>query len=257
MLPCADVMQPPDTASNLSDGVLVQHRVSGFSDHWLVGEEPVPEAAWHDRALRLLTALLEHWVARTRRDATIFRNLAVRVRQDRPAVGFDPDLMVVEPAPPDAMELSSLRLWEPGHAVPAVVIEVVSPGHPYKDYSEIPDKCAAIGVAELIVFDPLLVGPKAAGGPQRIQLWARTDGGAFERVAAGDGPFPSSVLGGYVVARESGRELLIAEDPGGDRLWMTAEQQERTLKEQERTLKESALARVAELEARLQSEEQK
>src|SRR5262249_17496646 len=151
------------------------------------------EAAWHDRALELLKALLEHWVARTRRDAAVFRNFAVRVRQDCPAVGFDPDLCLVQPAPPGATELSSLRLWEPGHPVPALVIEVVSPGHPYKDYTETPDKCAALGVSELVVFDPLLVGPRAGGGPQRIQIWTRTDLGTFQRVAAGDGPFQSSV----------------------------------------------------------------
>src|SRR5262249_61444466 len=124
--------------------------------------------------------------------------------------------------------------------------------HPYKDYTETPDKCAALGVSELVVFDPLLVGPRAGGGPQRIQIWTRTDLGTFQRVAAGDGPFQSSVLGAYLVARESGRELQIADDPGGERLWLTTEQQERkfkeqerALKEQERALKERALARVA------------
>src|SRR6185503_8732758 len=119
-------MQSPGTSAlTAGAGVVVQHRVSGFSENWLIGEQPVPEAVWHDGALQLLKALLEHWLPRTGRNAAVFRNLAVRVVRDRPQIGFDPDLLVVEPAPEGARDLSSLRLWEPGHAVPALVIEVV------------------------------------------------------------------------------------------------------------------------------------
>jgi Uma2 family endonuclease len=230
-------MQGPGPSPPGPDGVLVQHRVPRFSDEWLVGELPVPEAAWHDRTLELLKAVLEHWISRTQRDAAVFRNLAVRVRADRQNVGFDPDLMVVEPAPPGAGELSSLRLWEPGHAIPSFVVEVVSPNHPYKDYVEVPDRCAALGVAELLVFDPTLAGPKARGGPRRIQLWRRTGGGTFERVASGDGPISSAFFGAYLVTVDGGRRLRIADDDAGERLWPTAE--------------ERASQRVAELEREL------
>jgi Uma2 family endonuclease len=262
----------------IEGGVMVLHRVPSFSDKWLIGE-PVPEAAWHDRAVELLKALLEHWLARTRRDAAVFRNLAVRVRSDKPKVGFDPDLMVVSPAPPGARDLSSLRLWMPGHAVPSLVVEVVSPGHPYKDYAETPDLCAALGVDELLVFDPTLVGPKALGGPQRLQLWRRTDARTFERVYSGEGPSFSPFLGAYLSTIEEGRRLRIADDESGRSPWLTpeeaerdlleseraatvaereareqeraAKEQERAAKEQERAAKEQALARVAELEREL------
>jgi Uma2 family endonuclease len=258
--------------SGSDEGVLVQHRIRGFSEKWLVGDQPVPEAAWHYDAVALLKALLDHWVARTTRDAAVYGNFAVRVRGDRPSVGFDPDLLVVEPAPPGARDLSSLRLWEPEHAVPSLVIEVVSPRHPYKDYAEIPDKCAALGVGELIVFDPKLVGPKVLGGPQRLQVWRRKDSTVFERVASGEGPFRSAFLDAHLVVTDGGRHLRIAEDEEGRQWWPTAEETERQLKESERQLKEAerqlkeserklketerelkeqALARVAELERRL------
>jgi Uma2 family endonuclease len=250
--PTGSVVPAPDR------NVLLQYRVPGFSEDWLVGDQPVPEAAWHDRAVELLKALLEHWVTRTGRDAAVFRNLAVRVREDRPNLGFDPDLILVEPAPPDARNVSSLRLWEAGHAVPALVIEVVSPGHPYKDYASVPERCAVLGVRELVVFDPLLVGPKALGGPQRVQVWRRTDGGAFERVACGEGPAPSAFLGAHFVAVDDGRQLRIASDPGGARFWPTSEEREREAKEAERQAreaerlaKERALARLAEAEREL------
>ncbi len=221
----------------------MQHRVPGFSEQWLIGD-PVPEAAWHDRAVELLKALLEHWVQRTARDACVFRNLAVRVSSDNPRIGFDPDLMVVAPAPPGAEDLSSLRVWEPGHTVPSLVIEVVSPGHPFKDYAEIPDQCAAVGVGELVVFDPLLVGPKALGGPRRLQVWRWTDVGTFERIASGEGPFACDLLGAYLCTSEDGRRLRIADDESGQRLWPT-------LEEAALARKDEALARIAELEHEL------
>jgi Uma2 family endonuclease len=225
-------------------------------------EVPVPEAAWHERSLTLLKAVLQHFLVRTRRDAVLYGNLAIRVYRDRPRVGFDPDIMIVAPAPPRAEELSSLRLWQAEHVPPAFVIEVVSPGHPYKDYSETPDQCAAIGVEELVVFDPMLVGPKVAGGPRRLQVWRRTEAGAFTRLHAGDGPFRSAWLGGWLVPTEEGRRLRIADDEAGLHLWPTADEAERIAREaeraareaeleQERNEKEMALARIAELEREL------
>ncbi|HEX4341613.1 MAG TPA: Uma2 family endonuclease [Polyangiaceae bacterium] len=253
------------------EGVIVQHRVVGFSDRWLIGET-VPESAWHDHALEMLKAILAHWIGERGRDAALYRDLAVRVSRDQPRVGFNPDLMVVEPAPPGAGMLSSLKVWEPGHAVPSLAIEVVSPGHPYKDYVEIPDQCAAVGVGELIVFDPLLVGPKARGGPQRIQIWRRTSPTAFERVVAGDGPYRSAYLDAYLVAVEDGMCLRVADDELGKYLWPTpaeAAQQalateraaaegarsvaerERAAAERERAAADAARARIAELEEEL------
>jgi Uma2 family endonuclease len=258
-------MQQYDTSQGAHEGgVIVQHRVSEFLDRWVMIEGPVPEAAWHDRALEVLKTILVHWVARTQRNAAVYRNLAIRVRRDKPQVGVDPDVMIVEPAPANADDLSSLRLWNTGHVVPSLAIEVVSPGHPYKDYVEIPDMSAALGVGELIVFDPMLVGPKAHGGPQRIQVWRRTDGGTFARVASGEGPFQSAFLGAYVLTVEGGRRLRIADDAAGKLLWPTPEESargvgdaERAEKEAERAEKERALARIAELEEELRKRDAK
>jgi Uma2 family endonuclease len=228
---------PPDPG-----GVLVQHHVPGFSDRWLITEETVPEGAWHYAALELLRALLAYWVLRTERDAAVFRNLAIRVRKDDPRVGFDPDLALVAPAPPGAANLSSLRLWEPGHAAPTLVVEVVSPGHPNKDCTETPDQCAALGVRELVVFDPLLVGPKALGQAQRLHLWRRSDTGVFRRVDSGDGPFASEVLSAFLLVTDDGRSLRIADDAAGSRLWPTEAEDERAGREAERAAKEAERA---------------
>jgi Uma2 family endonuclease len=190
----------------------------------------------------LLKALLDQWIRRTERDAIVYCDLAIRVRKDNPRVGFDPDLALVEPAPPDAGQLSSLRLWEPGHAVPALVMEVVSPNHPTKDYAETPDQCAALGVRELVVFDPTLAGPKALGGAQRLHVWRRSDAGVFERAHSGDGPFASETLGAFLVLADERRSLRVAEDAAGARLWPTEAEAERAMREAERAMRETERA---------------
>jgi Uma2 family endonuclease len=246
---------PPESA-----GVLVSHRISGFSDQWVFEEGTVPEAPWHDRALEVLKAVLEHWVARTHRDAVVYRDCAVRVRADKPRVGFSPDIMIVEPPPPARYELGSMRLWDPAHVAPKFVAEVVSPGHPWKDYTAIPDQCAVVGVSELVVFDPALVGPKSIGGPWRLQVWRRSASGEFSRVQSGEGPFRSEFLGAYFFTTDEGRCLRIANDTSGRDLWPTAAEAERARAEAERARAEAErahaeierqrlLARIAELES--------
>jgi Uma2 family endonuclease len=238
-----------------STGVVVRYRVREFDERWIIYEDPVPEAAWHDACLELLKALLVNWSRSLDRHVAIYRDIAIRMRRETPAVGFNPDLCVIDPAPPDAERLDSIRLWEPGHLIPTLAIEVVSRNHPYKDYVEIPDKCAAAGVTELIVFDPMLAGPRQHGGPFRLQIWRRTADGGFERAYACDGPARSEILGAFCVVTSSGERLRIAHDSAGDRLWLTPEEQERAAKEAERAAREAerdaALTRIAELEAEL------
>jgi Uma2 family endonuclease len=249
----------------------VRYEVPGFSERWTLPEQPVPESAWHDACVELLKALLVAWLARSARAAAVYRNLAVRVRSDRPNVGFDPDLCLVEPAPPEKGELDSLKLWRPDHRAPALVIEVVSPHHPTKDYSEVPEKCAAAGVGELVVFDPKLKGPRTGGGPHLLQIWRREEHG-FSRLHAANTPGFSALLGAWWFPLEGGQRLGIAGDAGGRTPWRTQEEAERAAKDAERAAKdaeraakdveraardaervakEAALQRVAELEAEL------
>jgi len=223
---------------------VVRYEVSGFAERWTLPEQPVPESAWHDACVELIKALLVAWLARTARAAAVYRNLAVRVRSDRPNIGFDPNLCLIEPPPPEGNELESLKLWHLDHRVPALVIEVVSPTHPTKDYSEVPDKCAAAGVGELVVFDPKLAGPRAGGGPHLLQIWRRVEGNGFARIHAANAPGYSPLLGAWWCPLEGGQRLGVADDASGRDRWATLEQTERAAKE-------AALQRVAELEAKL------
>ncbi|HEU4539183.1 MAG TPA: hypothetical protein VFS00_33915, partial [Polyangiaceae bacterium] len=129
-----------------------------------------------------------------------------------------------------------------GHAAPKVALEVVSAGHPRKDYGQALEKYDDSGTGELWVFDPLLAGPAAGGGPHRLQVWARDGRGRLVRQYAGEGPARSPYLGAWLVVVEGGQRLRLADDPAGRRLWPTAEEAERAAKEAERAAKERALA---------------
>jgi hypothetical protein len=152
----------------------------------------------------------------------VSRNLAVRWLREHPRTGIDPDVAVLLPGPTDFDELTSYRVWEEGRSPPALAIEVVSSGHPYKDYSWVHEGYAAMGALELLVFDPQLFGPQSLGGPVLLQLWRRDVTGAFERVHFGHDPVYSQVLDAWLSA--DGRSLVISDDRTGKRAWPTLEE---------------------------------
>ncbi len=241
------------TMSEARAVVALRYAVRPVADAWVLPEIPVPESHAHDLLLAHLVALLRAWVQRTSLDAIVARNLALRWYEDDPRVGIDPDVALITPAPPDPEQLSSLCLWKPGHVAPRLAIEVVSKGHPYKDYRDIHEKYAASGVGELWVLDPELCGPTALGGPVPIQQWVRREG-ALERMHFGSGAFFSEAIDAWLWAGP----IRITDDRDGAKLWLTGEESERAAKEAERAAKdaeraakEAAEARVAELEQRL------
>jgi len=227
---------------------VVRFEVPLADDAWTLPEEPVPESQPHDIVVDLLKQILLAWAARVG-DAQVARNLAVRWDETRPTMGADPDLCVIRPRTPEGDELTSLSTWLPGHSPPLVAVEVVSPSNAIKDYRTGPERHGASGAQELWVFDPRLKGPRIGGGPFRLQVWRRTDDDSFERVHAGDGPARSEALDAYLLVVDEGRQLRLANDPGGEHLWLTPEERERAGKEnaladmeRERAGKEKALA---------------
>ncbi|MEZ4226556.1 MAG: Uma2 family endonuclease [Polyangiaceae bacterium] len=240
--------------------VAVHYRVRPVTDAWILPEVPVPESHPHSLLVRYFVALLEAWAARSGVDAIVASNLALRWHEADPRIGIDPDVALITPPPPDMRELSSLCLWKPGHFAPRLAIEVVSEGHPYKDYRDLHEKYAASGVGELWVLDPFGHGPRALGGPVAIQQWVRREP-MLERVHFGAGPVFSEAVQAWLWSEP----LRITSDAQGKQLWLTGEEYERTAKEAERASKEAeraakeverakreaAEARAAELEQQL------
>ena len=238
----------------VTPSVGVHYEVPRHRMGWELSEETMPESVVHDHATELLRLLLAAWAARS--GGFVARNLAIRWDEAHPQIGVDPDVCVLSPPPPEPDDLRSVRTWKDGHHAPILAVEVVSETNPHKDYGIAPDKYAASGIGELWIFDPLLSGPSAHGGPIRLQVWRRQEDGGFTRVHAGDGPFRSPTIDAFLVVTEEGRKLRIAEDEQAARFWLTREEAERAAKEVERAAKEAeraakevALDRVRELEA--------
>jgi Uma2 family endonuclease len=199
--------------------------ISPAPDAWELETENTSETVLHDLVIELLVAIFRSWIHRTARDALAGSNLALRWDGKHPNRGVDPDVYVVEPAPPEGELTTSLRLWEKGHHVPSVCVEVVSATTAAKDYdlNDGPARYAAAGVKELWVFDPLKAGPKRPdGSPWTLQVWRRMPKGSFRRVYEGDGPAFSRELGAWLVVTNAGMRLRIANDAAGTQLWPTA-----------------------------------
>ena len=212
----------PEVASRaFARRIEIVYDVPDTDERWVLEEENVPESALHDEIIRLLVEVLKAWARRSERDVRVGRNLALRWNQALPRVGVDPDVYVVEPAPPEGDATTSLCTWKPGHVAPRVAIEIVSETTAEKDYAEGPEKYAASGTGELWVFDPLMAGPALRGGPFVLQVWRREPSGRFQRVYAGEGPVRSEALGGWLVVTEGGQRLRLAEDEEGSRMWLT------------------------------------
>jgi hypothetical protein len=231
--------------------VRVEYEVEEPEGRWLLDGEDMPEIPLHDAVIQLLELLLQAFVERERRSALITSNLGCRWDPADARVGVDPDVLLVEPSPPDGEKTTTLRIWEPGHAPPRIAVEVVSDQSGRKDYLEGPARYGRLGAGELWIFDPLLVGPPDTGGPFVLQVWGRNDRGAMDRVYAGPGPAHSDELRAWLVVTDGGTRLRIAEDPAGDRPWLTKAEAEARRADTEACRAETEARRADAAEAEL------
>ena len=233
----------------------VRYSVPRWNASWAVPEIPVPESDTHDLSIEYLRGVLLAWARRTARHVKLARNLGIRWVEQEPRAGFDPDLCLIEPPPPDRGTLRSLCLWRPGHVAPRLAVEVVS-SHPYKDYIDTPERCAACGVAELWIYDPMMLGPKAHGGPYLIQVWCRDDSGNMHRIHAGSGPVYSPALGAWLHPVESDEpqeaQLRLADDATGRSFWPTLDEAAQQHVHAEKRRADAAEAELARLRAQLE-----
>ncbi|EYF04264.1 Hypothetical protein CAP_4741 [Chondromyces apiculatus DSM 436] len=226
---------------------------------WVLTEGTVPQSSPHEILSERIKHLLLRWAVNAGRTVKVGRDLALRWDQAHPRLGVDPDVYVVEPPPPEGDRVKSLRLWQEGHVAPFLAVEIVSEGHPYKDYRVAPEKYAVCGVGELWVLDPDLFGPRAEGGPHRIQIWRLVDGALFTQVHVGEGPAWSDAVQGWLhLPPEDPWAFALSSDEAGQQRWLTGEEtavqrEEAAVQREEAALQreEAALQRIAELEAQL------
>jgi len=230
---------------------------SPTSSRWYLDddEDRMPEPPLQGEICDLLKAVLLYRMASQGVSAQVGGHLALRWDPLHPQRGVDPDVYLVEPAPPLGPRAKSLRTWVKGHCPPRVVVEVVSESTAEIDYLDKPARYAQAKVGELWVFDPLLLGPGVEGGPFVLQMWRRKPRGRWSRVYAGPGPAWSEELSAWLVVTDEGMRLRLADDAEGTRLWPTEAEAERAARMQaEAARMQAETARVQAETARVQAE---
>jgi Uma2 family endonuclease len=236
-------------------------------------EERVGEDMLQRWIVELLRPLLQWWLAKRGVTAFVGADQFIYWRQHDPHARVAPDIYVLPSVDPRT-RVRTWKLWQ-DRVVPSFALEVVSQDW-QKDYIEAIDRYAALGVPEVLMFDPEWDGHE---GGMRWQVFRRVGKRGLVRVEATNADrVRSRALRCWLRATGEDRDLRlrIAVGPRGDELVPTAEEreegeraakeqecaakeqeriakeQERAAKEQECAAKEAALARVAELEAELQ-----
>jgi hypothetical protein len=212
-------------------------------------EERVGEDLLQRWIMELLRPLLQRWLTSRRVRALVGADQFIYWRQHDPHARVAPDIYVLPGIDPRT-HVRSWKIWL-DRVVPSFAFEIASQDWE-KDYFEVPARYGELGVRELIVFDPWF--DKHTDGIL-WQVFRRVGKRGLVRVeATRRDRVRSKVLGCWFLALGEGRDrrVRIAEGLRGDQLVPTVEEAERTAKEQERAAKEAALARVGELEAKLQ-----
>ena len=215
--------------------------------------------------VELLRPLLQWWLTRRGVKAFVGADQFIYWRQHDPHARVSPDVYVLPGVDPRT-RVRTWKLWQ-DRVVPSFAFEVVSQDWE-KDYTEVPARYAALGVAEVVIFDP---GYTEHPDGVRWQVLRRVGKRGLVRVEATQADrVHSRSLGCWLRVVGEGRDVRvrIATGAHGDELVPTAEEREeaertakeaertakeaeRTAKEAERTAKEAALRRVAALEAEL------
>jgi len=239
-------------------------------------EEKVGEDILQRWIMELLRPLVDRWFRTRGIEAFVGADQFVYYRPHSPIERVSPDIFVLPGVRPDA-RVPSWKTWERG-IVPSFALEIASKDWE-KDYVEAPERYAAVGVSELIVFDP-----DPAGHPEGIawQVFRRVRNRPLTRIEVSQGDrVRSKVLGCFLraVGEHESLRVRLGTGPRGDDLFPTGEESERAAKEAERAAKEveraakederaareaeraakdaaiavrdAALKRVAELEAKL------
>jgi hypothetical protein len=232
-------------------------------------EERVGEDILQRWIVEVLRPLVERWLRERGERAFVGADQFVYYRRHAPLDRVAPDVYVLPGVKPDT-RVTSWKTWEQG-VVPSFALEIVSRDWE-KDYIEAPERYRAVGVSELVIFDPA-AGQRPDG--LAWQVFRRVRSRPLTRVEVSQGDrVRSKTLGCFLraVGHGDALRLRLGLGPRGDILFATAEEAERAAKEAERAAKEAeraakeaeraakeieraakeaALARVAELEVEL------
>ena len=192
-----------------------------------------------------LVPLLRRYLEQKGLSYFVGSNQFIYWEQHTPTRSVAPDVYVVPSLAPDA-QFGCIKTWEASPpTVPSFALEVVSENRA-KDYERAPLRYDALGVKELVVFDPKHEQRREG---RRWQVWRRVARRGLVLVEVSDEDrVRSKGLGCYLREVTAGSSVLIRLGLGasGEELVPTAE-------EAERAARERAEAELQRLRARLAS----
>jgi hypothetical protein len=203
-------------------------------------EEKVGQDTLQMLILELLRPLVERWFELRGNPTFVGEDQFIYYERFNPKKVVAPDLYVLPGVTP-GLRVKSWKLWKTG-VVPSFALEVVCSDDPHKDYVEVIERYAELGVDELIVFDP---DHERSDDRVRWQRYRNLKTRGFVQVESSNADrLRSRALGCFlrVAGSRDAARLRLGMGRTGDALVPTEAEAERAAKEQ-------ALGRVAELEA--------
>jgi hypothetical protein len=212
-------------------------------------EEKVGEDSLQTFVAELFRILVDRWLVVGGRPTFVGADQFIYWVQHRPQKVVAPDVYVLPGVAREA-RISCLKVWEAG-VVPSFALEIVSPSSVDKDYREVPDRYAELGVAELVVFDP---DYRKGRDRLRLQVFRRVRGRFVQVAATREDRVRSRVLGCWVRSVGKGEHVRLRLGTGerGDALVPTEAEAEHARAEQERTRAEQAEEEIARLSAEIE-----
>lgn len=220
------------------------------------GQEELGESAAHTSA----TAILQYGIAAHMADRPqyrVFSNLNVLYHPIRRKAYISPDVMIVEPAVKLRDNVASYRIGRDGPA-PKTTVEVLSKRTGQQgDLTFKPEICAAVGIEEYILVDP--VGRLL---PQRLQIRRLQPDGTYTEEQDEDGGITSHF--GFRIILDFDDRVRVIDSASGERYARPEEAQiesrarakaERAQRRAEKAHKREEEARKREEEARKREEE--
>jgi hypothetical protein len=212
----------------------------------------VPTSLRQTRAIEKFLSSLRVWATERRWDDVVSTDQFFAWVEEHPKVRVAPDVYVARAGtvPLDGVACT----WEPGREPPRFAVEVVGIDKD-QDYIDAPERYAALGCPELVVFEPRIGDDSSEPA---LTVFRDIGDQALTAVYRGDGPVLSRELGAWLVVQNEGDErvLRIARDALGQDLVPTQEERlekEHALLEKERALKDKERARAEAAEARLRA----
>ncbi len=212
-------------------------------------EEKMGEDSLHRFILEMLRPLVERWLSLAGKPTFVGADQFIYYKQHNPRKVVAPDVYVLPGVEPGS-RIKTWKTWKTGVA-PSFALEVTTSEDAGKDYHEVPDRYAELGVDELVIFD---TDVDRGDDRVRFQRYRKLKKRGFVRVESTNGDrIRVKTLGCFlrVVGEGDRTRLRLGTGPTGDELFPTEAEAKDAALAAERAAKEEALRNVEELRALL------